>query len=194
MGVDIMGTIGYCAPECFEGRISTKSDIFSLGILLVELISGKRPSDECSQQRGLAVWAWQQAINSVKCQEKVTGQGPPKFSSFIDRMVDPKLGECSSLRELQCLICIGLLCIHPLESYRPSINEVLNLICKKQASILYRMVIEKYHEAWYPAFSIMDRCRFTRTRDDDQMKKHIEIAMADMEEHSSLLHNHNLSL
>jgi serine/threonine protein kinase len=40
---NVLGTIGYMAPEYLEkGEISSKADIFSLGILILEVVTGKR--------------------------------------------------------------------------------------------------------------------------------------------------------
>lgn len=39
----VMGTHGYCAPEyALSGKLTKKSDIYSFGVLLLELISGRR--------------------------------------------------------------------------------------------------------------------------------------------------------
>ena len=42
------GTSCYIAPEGYDGQTVRKSDVWSLGITLIELAEGKNPFDECS--------------------------------------------------------------------------------------------------------------------------------------------------
>ncbi|XP_022158000.1 probable LRR receptor-like serine/threonine-protein kinase At3g47570 [Momordica charantia] len=47
MSLVLKGSIGYIAPEYGTGsRVSTEGDIFSFGILLLEMIIGRRPTDD----------------------------------------------------------------------------------------------------------------------------------------------------
>lgn len=44
----VMGTYGYCAPEYAKtGKLTRKSDEYSFGLVLLELISGRRSADHC---------------------------------------------------------------------------------------------------------------------------------------------------
>lgn len=74
----MLGTFGYFAPECaIIGRASLKSDVFSFGVVLLELISGRQPINRsCKRgEESLVIW--------VKC--------------FITFITNVKLGEVPSL-------------------------------------------------------------------------------------------------
>lgn len=48
----VMGTYGYCAPEyAMSGKLTLKSDIYSFGVVMLELITGKKAID-CSKRPG----------------------------------------------------------------------------------------------------------------------------------------------
>ncbi|KAJ8771920.1 hypothetical protein K2173_027097 [Erythroxylum novogranatense] len=55
----VMGTYGYCAPEyASSGKLTMKTDIYSYGILLLELITGRRAVEEVKgHQKYLIQWA-----------------------------------------------------------------------------------------------------------------------------------------
>ncbi|MGV6825833.1 MAG: protein kinase domain-containing protein [bacterium] len=43
---DVQGTVNYSAPECYDGKCSNRADIFSLGVIAYELLTGKLPFGE----------------------------------------------------------------------------------------------------------------------------------------------------
>jgi len=55
----VMGTYGYCAPEYgMTGELTTKSDIYSFGVVFLELVSGRRAIDPTkpTEEQNLVPW------------------------------------------------------------------------------------------------------------------------------------------
>ncbi|XP_030439807.1 G-type lectin S-receptor-like serine/threonine-protein kinase At1g11330 [Syzygium oleosum] len=110
----VVGTYGYMAPEyAMEGRFSEKSDVFSFGILLLEIISGRRNTsfheeDQCLSLLGLAWKLWNE--------------------DNVLALVDPNIPvTCFEVELLRC-INVGLLCTQERAKDRPSISTVISMI------------------------------------------------------------------
>lgn len=53
--IPIEGTFGYLAPEYFmHGIVDEKTDVFAFGVLLMEIVTGRRPVD--ASKRNLLLW------------------------------------------------------------------------------------------------------------------------------------------
>ncbi|KAL0384839.1 UNVERIFIED_CONTAM: Proline-rich receptor-like protein kinase PERK12 [Sesamum radiatum] len=64
----VVGTLGYLAPEYAEsGKMSTKTDVYSYGVVLLQLISGLRTTDEIPEGKSLVGWV----VNILNCINKV---------------------------------------------------------------------------------------------------------------------------
>ncbi|XP_040362242.1 G-type lectin S-receptor-like serine/threonine-protein kinase At1g11410 isoform X1 [Rosa chinensis] len=112
----VIGTYGYMSPEyAMEGRYSTKSDVFSYGVLLLEIISGKRNSDYDIERRtpNLIGQIWEM------WRERQTSG-----------IVDPSLSPSYPVHEVSRCIQIGLLCVQEYATDRPTMSEVVCMLGK----------------------------------------------------------------
>ncbi|KAL9259448.1 putative serine/threonine-protein kinase PBL21 [Drosera capensis] len=107
----VMGTYGYCAPEYMQtGQLTIKSDIFSFGVVLLELITGQRAFDTTRDvgQENLADWA-----------HPFMNDRHQKFE-----IMDPKLQGRYPKRTARHLIYLTNLCVSKQAGLRPSIKEI----------------------------------------------------------------------
>ncbi|KAM0838379.1 hypothetical protein ACQ4PT_061013 [Festuca glaucescens] len=114
-GDDVAGTFGYLAPEYFmHGKVSDKMDVYAFGVLLLELVSGRKPvsSGGPKGQESLVMWA-----NSVVQGGKLT------------ELVDPSLPtEDGDAGEVERMILAAALCIIRAPQHRPSMANILKLL------------------------------------------------------------------
>ncbi|XP_027344262.1 cysteine-rich receptor-like protein kinase 10 isoform X4 [Abrus precatorius] len=110
----VMGTYGYMAPEyAMEGLYSAKSDVFSFGVLLLEIICGKRNSGFYLSEHGqsLLVYSWR-----LWCEGKSL------------ELLDPILEKTYKASEVMKCIHIGLLCVQEDATDRPTMSTVVVML------------------------------------------------------------------
>ncbi|GKC97043.1 receptor-like serine/threonine-protein kinase SD1-8 [Tanacetum coccineum] len=117
----VVGTYGYMSPEyAMDGSYSTKSDVFSFGVLVLEIVSGKknRGSSYTSTQLSLLGHTWM-----------LWREGNPL------ELVDESLGEKFSEDEVLRCIQIGLLCVQEQPEDRPSMSKVLLMLSSETSQL-----------------------------------------------------------
>ncbi|XP_047939816.1 G-type lectin S-receptor-like serine/threonine-protein kinase At4g27290 isoform X2 [Salvia hispanica] len=110
----VVGTYGYMAPEyLMDGKYSEKSDIFSLGVVLLEIISGKKsrgygPSDHYLNLLSHAWLLWKEN----------------RILELMDECLDDTFVECEVMRCMQ----VGLLCVQKFAHDRPIMSSVIPML------------------------------------------------------------------
>nr|GMD69890.1 probable receptor-like serine/threonine-protein kinase At5g57670 [Ipomoea batatas] len=112
--IDVAGTFGYLAPEYLaHGKINEKIDVYAFGIVLLELLSGRKPIDNrnANAQKSLVLWA-----------EEILRGG--KATALLDE----SLVDAYDHDEFERVVLAAKLCINHDPRFRPEINLVVRLL------------------------------------------------------------------
>ncbi|KAF8035775.1 hypothetical protein BT93_C1717 [Corymbia citriodora subsp. variegata] len=110
----IVGTYGYMSPEyAMYGQFSVKSDVFSFGVLMLEIITGKKNqySYISDDDTGLLDYVWEHWKTGAPLE-----------------IVDPMVSESFLVNEVIRCIHIGLLCIQNDKEARPTMDTVVLML------------------------------------------------------------------
>ncbi|XP_047941558.1 probable LRR receptor-like serine/threonine-protein kinase At1g56140 isoform X1 [Salvia hispanica] len=109
----VAGTIGYLAPEyAMRGHLTEKADVFSFGVVALEIVSGRLNSDTSleNERMYLLEWAWNLHENGKEIE-----------------LVDPTLQEYE-VDEVKRIIDIALLCTQASPGLRPMMSRVVAML------------------------------------------------------------------
>ncbi|CAB4288251.1 unnamed protein product [Prunus armeniaca] len=116
----VMGTFGYVAPEyAMTGHLLVKSDVYSYGVVLLELLTGRKPVDMSQPPGEENLVAWARPLLTSK--------------EGLEAMIDPNLGDVP-FDSIAKVAAIASMCVQPEVSHRPFMGEVvqaLKLVCNE---------------------------------------------------------------
>ncbi|WCJ20475.1 Concanavalin A-like lectin protein kinase family protein [Euphorbia peplus] len=113
----VVGTVGYLAPEVSRtGRVTTSSDVFAFGVLMLEVACGRRPVEpgRAPQEMILADWV-------LDCWRK----------GALLEISDPRLEGKFLVEEMELVLKLGLLCTQSTPTYRPIMRQVVQYLDRK---------------------------------------------------------------
>ncbi|KAJ9679164.1 hypothetical protein PVL29_021175 [Vitis rotundifolia] len=125
----VKGTLGYLAPEyAMWGKVSESCDVYSFGILLLEIISAKKPIEKLpgGVKRDIVQWAT-----------------PYVQKGAFDHIADPRLKGKFDRSQLTLAITVAMKCTDSNPDNRPSMMEVVGWlkgdVGRRKKEVLYAM-------------------------------------------------------
>ncbi|KAJ6805640.1 protein STRUBBELIG-RECEPTOR FAMILY 6-like isoform X1 [Iris pallida] len=120
---------GYSAPEvAMSGHYTMKSDIYSFGVVMLELLTGRKPFDSTRPwaEQSLVRWATPQ-LHDIDA---------------LDKMVDPALEGLYTAKSLSRFADVIALCVQPEPEFRPPMSEVVQALVRlvQRANMSKRML------------------------------------------------------
>ncbi|RWR81118.1 LRR receptor-like serine/threonine-protein kinase FEI 1 isoform X1 [Cinnamomum micranthum f. kanehirae] len=109
----VAGTFGYLAPEYMQsGRATEKTDVYSFGVLVLEVLSGKRPTHSAFIEKGLNIVGW---LNYLVVENRKRD------------IIDPHC-EGVKMESLDALLSVAIQCVLSTPEDRPTMHRVVQVL------------------------------------------------------------------
>ncbi|EEF42091.1 protein kinase STUNTED [Ricinus communis] len=159
---DVAGTFGYLAPEYFMyGKVNEKIDVYAFGVVLLELLSGRKPisNDLPKGQESLVMWAKPILDDGKFCQ-----------------LLDPSLGDDYDQDQMERMVLAATLCVKRSPRARPQMSLVLKLLHgDAEVTKWARLQVNKVEES-----DMLD----DETCPRSNIQSHLNLAFLDVEDDS----------
>ncbi|KAJ4866027.1 Protein kinase superfamily protein [Raphanus sativus] len=159
----VKGTFGYLAPEYFQhGKISDKTDVYAFGVVLLELITGRKPIEvrRPSGEENLVVWAKPLLRRGMEA---------------IEELLDPRL-TCTRKNSvaMERMIQAARACVTDEESRRPGMKEIVSILIGSESR---RIELRTFSSRTKSNLSSLMDCYPQLQRTKSEMKSHLALAM-----------------
>ncbi|KAL2348975.1 hypothetical protein Fmac_002975 [Flemingia macrophylla] len=111
VSLEVRGTAGYLDPEYYKTQqLSEKSDVFSFGVVLLEIVSGREPLDVKRPRNEWSLVEWAK---------------PYIRASKMDEIVDPGIKGGYHAEAMWRVVEVALQCLEPFSAYRPCMVDIV---------------------------------------------------------------------
>ncbi|KAH7850290.1 hypothetical protein Vadar_030513 [Vaccinium darrowii] len=121
------GTRGYMAPEwVFNHLITSKVDVYSYGIVVFEMITGRSPAGVQPTTDGGGLLTW---VRNKK-------QGAPNSNAWIEEIIDPTLRGGYEMGRMETLVRVAMQCVEDDKDARPTMRKVVEMLLWNEDSLI----------------------------------------------------------
>lgn len=133
----VAGSLGFLAPEYVDSGLATeKVDIYSFGVVLLELVTGRHPCDDLFKESGISLPQWVRNLTDDN-----------NFEEILD---DVLVNTCPN-EEVATFLDTALFCTNTLPSHRPSMAQVVKILENYQSprpSVGNDSIASSSHTLW----------------------------------------------